>query len=67
MSDVAENHAAVLMITVWFEPGCTDLRARITRTTDVRVPGRSVVVSDRDAILANVREWLDTWDAEPRG
>jgi hypothetical protein len=56
-----DEHASVLVIRVWRENGAEpgDLRARLTQTLDVDVPGweESAAAGEAD-ILAAVRAWL---------
>lgn len=61
MDDPPQADGAVLVVTVWFERGATGdgFRARITRTTRVREPGLSTVVTERERVLATVADWLD--------
>ncbi|WP_329544987.1 hypothetical protein [Streptomyces sp. NBC_01356] len=61
MDDIPETPSAVLLITVWFEPGAPTLRARVIRTADMRVTGESVLLVGRDAVVADVRNWLDAF------
>ncbi|MFJ1975544.1 hypothetical protein ACIO93_43925 [Streptomyces sp. NPDC087903] len=61
MDDIPETPSAVLLITVWFEPGAPTLRARVIRTVDMRVPGESVLLVGGDAVVADVRDWLDAF------
>ncbi|MFJ3306460.1 hypothetical protein ACIPSA_25715 [Streptomyces sp. NPDC086549] len=66
MNEFSENPTAILLLTVWSEPGTFVLRARVTRTPDVRSSGASDCLSGRDAVLASVREWLDMCEIELR-
>jgi hypothetical protein len=51
----------VLIVRVWTEAdGVTGLRARITRSLDISVPGDVVsTASSIDEVLASVRTWLE--------
>ncbi len=58
----ALKRTAVLVIRVWFEEGLEQapLRARITRTLDVSVPGASetsAATSEQEVVKA-VRTWM---------
>lgn len=66
MSDVLRTPTAILLVTVWFEPGASLLRARITSTTEAQVPGTVRYLSGREAVLASVRDWLEEREAELR-
>jgi hypothetical protein len=56
-----DEHASVLVIRVWRESSAepADLRARLTQTRDVSVPGwEESAAAGEDGILAAVRDWL---------
>lgn len=50
----------MLIIRAWVEPGApAPLRARVTRSLDVRSPVSEVaVLGDVDEVCAQVRDWL---------
>ncbi|MFJ5304865.1 hypothetical protein [Streptomyces sp. NPDC088350] len=64
MSNVPQTPTAILLITVWLEPGSPVLRARMTSTVDARAPGTSLAASGREAVLAKVGDWLEAREAE---
>ncbi len=64
MSDVPHTPTAILLITVWLEPGTAALRARIISTVDARSPGTSFTVSGREAVRASVDDWLNAREAQ---
>ncbi|MEU6066894.1 MULTISPECIES: hypothetical protein [Streptomyces] len=59
MTEIPETPTAILLITVWSEPGTSALRARVVATTDARVAGESALLTGRDDIVERVRDWLD--------
>jgi hypothetical protein len=59
----SSERAAALVIRAWVEPGrdaSDGLRARITYSTDVAAPAKTVLaVSSREEITAAVSDWLE--------
>lgn len=55
----SEDAGAVLLVRVWFEQRCGHpaFRARITRTTDLKV-STTVVLATPEDVLDDVRSWL---------
>ncbi|MFI6875324.1 hypothetical protein ACIBL6_17985 [Streptomyces sp. NPDC050400] len=64
MEDVPNTPGALLLITLWLEPAgpAPALRARILRSDDIHgETAPPVLVAGRQAVLAVVGEWLDTY------
>ena len=58
------ERTGVLIVRVWVEPACGDVRARITETLDVERGQESTrVAAGVDQILAAIRDWLDRFVA----
>jgi hypothetical protein len=66
MDHVPDTPGALLLITAWLEPtqDAPALRARILRSDDIRTEtARPVLVVGRQAVLAVVDEWLETYES----
>lgn len=61
MNEIPETPTAILLITVWSEPGTPALRARVIATTETRVAGESTLLTGREEILEHVQDWLDAF------
>ncbi len=65
MEESSPARAGVAILRVWVEDGSRQVRARLT-TVDDLAEGRSTVRwtgAGADAIVANVRAWLDEWQS----
>jgi hypothetical protein len=65
MRTTSGERVGLAIVRVWLEddPTCA-LRARVTTIDDVAKPAGGVVEwagSDADAMLAQLRAWLDAW------
>ncbi|GGN94448.1 hypothetical protein GCM10011579_093930 [Streptomyces albiflavescens] len=67
MDEVPAPPSAILLISVWWEPGPPAVRARIIRTLDAREPSDEILLmAGRQAVLAAVEDWLNSWEESHR-